>query len=61
MASLTRAEYRAILATLIDKYSFAPRDDAIKFEAHSQIVTRPYVVGDIANGSTMPLRVTRAA
>ena len=58
---LTRAEYRAILATLIDRFSFAPRDEAIKFEPHSQIVTRPYVVGDVASGPMMPLRVTRAA
>ena len=52
---------QAILATLIDAYAFAPRDDAVTFEAHSQIVTRPYVVGDVKAGPQMPLRVTRAA
>ena len=45
--------------TLIDNFAFAPRDDAIQFERHSQLVTRPYVVGETT--STMPLRVTRAA
>jgi len=54
-------ELKAILATLIDTFEFAERDvGGTPIEGHSQLVTRPYVTGELEKGSQMPLRIRLA-
>ncbi|GAA6003065.1 hypothetical protein JCM10207_001969 [Rhodosporidiobolus poonsookiae] len=53
-------ELKAILATLIDDFEFSPRDDDLKVEHRSQIVTRPLIVGEEDKGPRMPIRVRLA-
>ncbi|KAI5478309.1 cytochrome P450, family 46, subfamily A (cholesterol 24(S)-hydroxylase) [Pseudohyphozyma bogoriensis] len=52
-------EFKAIVSVLIDEFTFAERDltGGPEVDRRSQIVTKPYLVGEADLGARMPLRI----
>ncbi|BGP16891.1 hypothetical protein JCM10213_007336 [Rhodosporidiobolus nylandii] len=53
-------ELKALLSVVIDDFEFSLRNEDLKIERRSQIVTRPLIVGEETLGTRMPLRVRLA-
>ena len=51
-------ELKAILSVLVDAFTFT--GTGVEIEPHAQLVTRPYVTGQLEEGSKMPIRVALA-
>ncbi|GAA5935942.1 uncharacterized protein JCM15063_001855 [Sporobolomyces koalae] len=50
-------EIKAVLSVLIDTFEFSPRDSSTIIERGTQVITRPYVKGEVHLGTRMPLRI----
>ncbi|BGP14403.1 hypothetical protein JCM10213_004526 [Rhodosporidiobolus nylandii] len=53
-------QMKAILSVLLDDFEFRLREDDLKVAHRTQMITRPFVVGEEDDGQKLPLRITLA-
>ncbi|GAA5887361.1 hypothetical protein JCM6882_002506 [Rhodosporidiobolus microsporus] len=53
-------QMKAILSTLLDDFEFHPREEGMKIEHRTQMIARPFVVGEQHLGSRMPMKLKLA-
>lgn len=58
--SLSLHLFDSILSVLIDTFEFAPRNARTEIERGTQVITRPFVKGEVHLGTRMPLRILLA-
>ncbi|BGP14396.1 hypothetical protein JCM10213_004518 [Rhodosporidiobolus nylandii] len=50
-------QMKAILSVLLDDFEFQPREPGMKIEHRTQMIARPFVVGEEFMGSRLPMKV----
>ncbi|GAA6031841.1 hypothetical protein JCM8097_002015 [Rhodosporidiobolus ruineniae] len=53
-------QMKTLLSVLVDDLEFAPRDADCHIEHRTQMIARPFVAGERAHGTKLPLRVRNA-
>ncbi|GAA6059304.1 hypothetical protein JCM10212_005884 [Sporobolomyces blumeae] len=53
-------EIKTVLSVLLDAFEFFPRNPGMEIERGTQVITRPFVKGEVHLGTRMPLKIRLA-